>query len=110
MNAIPGADPDWIVPDWAAPPNVKAFVTTRAGGVSAPPYDTLNLGLSTGDDPNAVAENRRRLRAVLPAEPRWLKQVHGARVVMNAFTFGGAPHSGTIQSGSAPGIAFMRRL
>ena len=81
MNTIAGADPDWIVPEWSVPPNVRAFITTRAGGVSAAPYDTLNLGLSTGDDRNAVVENRSRVRAALPAEPRWLKQVHGARVV-----------------------------
>ena len=73
--------PDWIVPEWPAPPGVKAFVTTRAGGVSAPPYDTLNLGFATDDDDQAVAANRARLGALLPEEPRWLKQVHGANVV-----------------------------
>ncbi|HYC48935.1 MAG TPA: peptidoglycan editing factor PgeF [Burkholderiales bacterium] len=82
MSATPGAHPDWIAPEWSAPPAVKALVTTRAGGVSAPPYDSLNLGFSTGDDPRAVEENRRRVRALLPEEPRWLKQVHGARVVV----------------------------
>lgn len=53
------------------------------GGVSAAPYDSLNLGDHVGDDPAAVAENRRRLRAAagLPAEPAWLAQVHGTRVV-----------------------------
>ena len=73
--------PDWIVPEWAASTNVKAFVTTRAGGVSRPPYDTFNVGFSTGDDADAVRENRARLDALLPAPPRWLKQVHGARVL-----------------------------
>ena len=73
--------PDWIVPDWPAPANVRAVITTRAGGVSPGPYASLNLGYSTGDDEAAVRENRERLRAALPAEPRWLKQVHGARVV-----------------------------
>ena len=72
--------PDWIVPDWPAPRNVRALVTTRAGGVSGGPYESLNLGVSTGDDPAAVAENRARLRAALPGEPVWLKQVHGATV------------------------------
>jgi len=81
MTALEGAHPDWIVPDWPAPRNVKAFITTRAGGVSDAPYASLNLGLSTGDDPRAVEENRRRVRARLPSDPRWLKQVHGARVV-----------------------------
>lgn len=73
-------DPDWIVPDWPAPPSVGALVTTRAGGVSAGPYASLNLGTAVGDEPAAVAENRRRLRAVLPGDPVWLKQVHGADV------------------------------
>jgi len=76
-----GPDPDWIVPEWPAPPGVRAFLTTRAGGVSTGAYSSFNLGLSTGDDPRAVEANRRRLRAMLPAEPRWLKQVHGAHVV-----------------------------
>lgn len=70
-----------FVPDWPVPMTVKALVTTRAGGVSQAPYDTLNLGIAVGDDPAAVRENRARLRALLPAEPRWLRQVHGARVV-----------------------------
>lgn len=72
---------DWIVPDWPAPSNVQALVTTRAGGVSRAPYDTLNLGFATADDPRAVEENRARVRACVPEEPRWLKQVHGARVL-----------------------------
>jgi YfiH family protein len=73
--------PDWIIPDWPAPPNVRAFITTRAGGVSTGPYASFNLGYTTGDDEAAVAANRARLRAVVPDEPRWLQQVHGARVL-----------------------------
>ena len=73
--------PDWIVPDWPAPPAVRAFITTRAGGVSAGPYASFNLGLRAGDDPGAVAANREQLRALLPQEPKWLRQVHGAGVV-----------------------------
>ncbi|SCZ50306.1 peptidoglycan editing factor PgeF [Thiohalomonas denitrificans] len=70
-------------PGWPAPSSVKAAVSTRIGGVSAPPYDSLNLGDHVGDDPRAVAENRRRLGRVLhlPGEPIWLRQVHGTRVV-----------------------------
>ena len=72
-----------IVPDWPAPAGVRAAVTTRAGGVSLPPYDSLNLGTNTDDSPEAVAENRRLLRhaLALPAEPAWLWQVHGVTVV-----------------------------
>jgi YfiH family protein len=77
---------DWICPDWPVPPGVQAFITTRAGGSStgaygAPNRDGMNLGLGSGDDISVVAANRSRLREMLPAEPRWLRQVHGARVV-----------------------------
>ena len=73
--------PDWIVPDWPVPANVKALITTRAGGVSREPFASLNLGLRTADDPQAVAANQQRLRASLPQEPKWLRQVHGGDVV-----------------------------
>jgi hypothetical protein len=73
--------PDWIVPDWPVPPRVRALVTTRAGGASAGPYASFNLGAHVGDDPGAVARNRARLREALPAEPVWLEQVHGATVI-----------------------------
>lgn len=72
--------PDWIIADWPAPPGVRALMTTRRGGVSRPPYDGFNLAAHVGDDPAAVAENRRLLRAHLPAEPLWLNQVHGVAV------------------------------
>lgn len=72
---------DWIVPNWPAPTGVRALITTRAGGASAGPYASLNLGLRTGDDGTTVAANRARLRATLPQEPKWLRQVHGATVV-----------------------------
>lgn len=75
------ASPDRIEPDWPAPPRVKALVTTRHGGVSRGPYASLNLGTRVGDDPHAVSENRARLSALLPSEPRWLQQVHGVDVV-----------------------------
>ncbi len=73
--------PDWIIPDWPAPANVHAFMTTRAGGVSLPPFASFNPANHVGDDPAAVAENRRRLRQSLPAEPFWLNQVHGCDVI-----------------------------
>ncbi|MEO6976574.1 MAG: peptidoglycan editing factor PgeF [Gallionella sp.] len=72
-----------IIPDWPAPSNVKALQTTRAGGVSSQPYDSLNLGDHVGDAPMAVARNRMSLNALLPSEPVWLEQVHGT-VVANA--------------------------
>ncbi|MHB1331058.1 MAG: peptidoglycan editing factor PgeF [Sulfuriferula sp.] len=74
-------NPDWIIPDWPAPARVKALVTTRTGGASSAPYAGLNLGDHVGDDPASVAQNRALLRTVLPAEPVWLQQVHGIRVL-----------------------------
>jgi len=76
--------PDWLLPDWPAPAHVRAFTTTRAGGVSKSPYDSMNLAMHVGDDPSAVAENRRILRLDLPAEPIWLNQVHGCGVAERA--------------------------
>ncbi len=72
-----------IVPDWPVPANVKALQTTRHGGVSAAPYDSLNLGLHVGDDPVRVSRNRQSLAPLMPSEPVWLEQVHGT-VVANA--------------------------
>lgn len=72
---------DFIFPDWPAPRGVRALSTTRGGGFSAAPWQGFNLGDHVGDDPQAVARNRARLRRELPAEPVWLKQVHGTRCV-----------------------------
>lgn len=73
---------DWIMPGWPAPPGVHACCTTRSGGVSRPPFDSMNLGEHVGDDPRDVKQNRTLLRwaLALPAEPRWLNQVHGTEV------------------------------
>jgi len=70
-----------IVPDWPAPPGVRALATTRQGGASRAPWHSFNLGAHVGDDPAAVAANRALLRRELPAEPLWLTQVHGTRCV-----------------------------
>lgn len=74
---------EFVYPDWPAPPNVRAVVTTRTGGFSRGPYASFNLGHHVGDDPQTVARNRARLREALalPAEPLWLDQVHGRQVV-----------------------------
>lgn len=72
---------EWIVPDWPAPARVKACVTTRAGGVSVAPFDSLNLGTHVGDDPVAVKKNRQRLLSQLGCKPAWLQQVHGIDVL-----------------------------
>jgi hypothetical protein len=72
-----------ILPDWPLPAGVKACSTTRSGGVSVPPYDSLNLGTHVGDEARAVADNRQRLvvGTALPQMPLWLEQIHGTRVV-----------------------------
>ncbi len=71
-----------IRPDWPAPPQVQAWCTTRRGGVSTAPYDSLNLGTHVGDDPQAVATNRQRLaESIQPLALAHLHQVHGAQVV-----------------------------
>ncbi|MDP1864579.1 MAG: peptidoglycan editing factor PgeF [Thiobacillus sp.] len=70
-----------LLPTWPAPAGVFSLMTTREGGVSSPPWDSLNLGDHVGDDATHVAENRARLRLKLPAEPAWLKQIHGTIVV-----------------------------
>lgn len=71
-----------IRPVWPAPPQVHACTTTRIGGLSEGAWQGLNLGAHVGDDPSAVAENRRRLvtQLDLPGEPQWLDQVHGVQV------------------------------
>lgn len=72
-----------ITPDWPLPPGVGACSSTRVGGVSAAPYDALNLGAHCGDNPEHVEENRRRFFAAagLPSRPVWLEQVHGVNVL-----------------------------
>ena len=89
---------DWIAPDWPVPSGVQAFVTTRNGGCSTAHYASLNLGLRVGDNPESVARNRQRVRALLPSDPKWLQQVHGTTVVDAA----------DIQGESAADAAFTR--
>ena len=73
---------DWLRPDWPATLGVGAVMTTRRGGSSLAPFDTMNLGLRVGDDGTAVSTNRRVFASsLLDAEPVFLHQVHGTRVV-----------------------------
>lgn len=74
-----------IIPNWPAPAHVKALTTTRHGGISKAPYDTLNLAAHVGDDPEAVKANRQILieECNLPSEPVWLNQVHST-IAINA--------------------------
>ncbi len=74
---------DWLLPDWPAPPHIHAATTLRGGGVSQGSFRSWNLASHVGDDPHAVAQNRALLqrRLDLPADPVWLHQVHGDRVI-----------------------------
>jgi YfiH family protein len=72
--------PDWLRPAWATA-GVDGVMSTRAGGVSVAPWDSLNLGIAVGDDPNHVARNRALFAEALGARPVYLKQVHGSTVV-----------------------------
>jgi len=70
----------FVLPEWPARETIGALTTTRRG---PGPYGGFNLALHVGDDPEAVLANRGALvsRLGLPRSPRWLDQVHGARVI-----------------------------
>lgn len=70
-----------IIPDWPAAKGIRAFTTTRFGGVSKKPWDSFNLGINCGDVSENVKQNRSLLSASLPAEPCWLDQIHASAVV-----------------------------
>lgn len=97
--------PSLLVPDWPAPPGVRAVCTTREGGVSVAPFDSFNLGDHVRDDPAAVAANRARLAVLTaPARPVFLRQVHGVRVAR----LDAATPDGTVADAclvTAPGVA-----
>jgi hypothetical protein len=69
-----------IKPHWPAPATIHSLVTTRQGGISSSPYESLNLGDHVGDQPSQVIANRQILRNHVPTEPIWLKQTHGNEV------------------------------
>ena len=81
LDVAPNLNPGWIIPQWPAPAHVHAVCTTRAGGASNPPFDSMNLGDHVGDDVRHVAQNRSRLRDAIHATPVFLSQVHGVQVV-----------------------------
>ncbi len=74
--------PNLLQPDWPVAAGVRACCSLRQGGVSAPPYESLNLGDHVGDAPERVAENRRRFARTVGARPVFLRQVHGTEVVI----------------------------
>ena len=70
----------WLIPDWPVPPGVNAVFTTRQGGLSPAPFDSMNLGDHVGDAPAGVAANRALLSSAVGARAVFLQQVHGVRV------------------------------
>jgi len=76
----------WLQPDWPTIAGVHAIFTTRTGGVSTPPWDSMNLGDHVGDDPRDVASNRALFAKALAqvgkcdVQPQFLHQVHGVQV------------------------------
>ncbi len=99
--------PDWLVPDWKAR-GVGALMTTRRGGFSAAPFDSMNLRDGLGDDPRAVQCNRRLLAEAIGAVPVYLDQVHGSRVVQLSAADAAADvpqHEADASITTEPGIA-----
>lgn len=72
-----------IYPDWPAPSNVTSVSTTRLGGCSLGAYDSFNLGMHVGDNPDSVDLNRTCLRNSfnLSNRPLWLNQIHSNKIV-----------------------------
>lgn len=98
----------WIAPEWPAPASVRAVCTTRAGGTSPAPYDALNLGDHVGDEPQAVATNRKILSEALQARPVFLKQVHGSgTVLVKADTPDGTEADGCVTTASRVACTMM---
>ncbi len=94
----------WITPEWPVPATVRAVCATREGGVSAPPYDSLNLGDHVADLVDSVATNRKIFSAAIQARPVFLSQVHGCQVVrLDARSADGTEADGCITT--TPGIA-----
>ena len=75
-----GALNDWLRPEWRSV-GAGALMTTRQGGVSVAPFDSMNIRTGVGDDAQAVQRNLAILQQHLPAVPVLLNQVHGAQVV-----------------------------
>lgn len=78
---MPSYPHGWLQPEWPAPARVRALFTTRAGGISLAPFDSLNLGDHVHDNPEHVSVNRARLQEAIGVRPVFLQQVHGTRVL-----------------------------
>ena len=83
---------DWLIPNWPAPNGIKAVFSTRSGGFSNPPWDSLNLGDHVGDASQHIEANRAVLQKTIFSRPVFLKQFHGVGVVQ----LGSATPDGTL--------------
>lgn len=74
-----------LTPSWSAPNNITAYSTTRHGGISLAPFNSLNLGMHVNDNPAHVEVNRQTIQTSLkaPSPPLWLNQTHST-IVINA--------------------------
>jgi len=83
MQKIKALVPRWVVPDWPAPKNIRAYVTTRDGDLNVAPYNGFNTADHVGDDLVVVQNNRHLLAQHFQwqRQPHWLNQVHGTAVV-----------------------------
>ncbi|MES2510553.1 MAG: peptidoglycan editing factor PgeF [Pseudomonadota bacterium] len=99
---------DWLIPDWPAPSGVKAVFTTRSGGVSVAPWDSLNLGDHVGDDATSVNANRAVLQQACGTHAVFLKQVHGMEVLkLDAATPNGSQADACVSSQSGIACTIM---
>ncbi len=97
-------NPAWLIPDWPVPLQVRSVCTTRTGGCSMAPYDSLNLGAHVGDRLSDVAANREILQQSIAVRPIFLSQVHGVQVLeLTQETQQGTQADGCITS--QPGVA-----
>lgn len=74
---------EFITPDWTMPDHIQAYTTTRKGGISSTPYDSLNLANHVNDAAENVEKNRKTLATALklPTSPLWLQQTHSTEVI-----------------------------
>jgi len=100
--------PDWLIPDWPAPAGVRAVFTSRAGGVSSPPFDSMNLGDHVGDQPASVAANRALLQRATGTHAVFLNQLHGSEtMLLDACSADGQPADACVTARNKLGCTIM---
>lgn len=88
-------------------PGARALFTTRRGGYSAGPYESLNLGLLTDDDPDSVARNRALLTAETGVTLAYIRQVHGTEILEAAIDRPGREADGEVTAERGVGTVVM---